>query len=58
MWLTGLYHLKGLPVPVGRSPTTLPTTCAGTNGRPVLVGDPVLRHNRTARRFGADHQFP
>ena len=25
---------------------------------PVLVGDPVLRHNQTARRFGADHQFP
>ena len=22
---------------------------------PVVVGDPVLRHDRTARRFGADH---
>jgi hypothetical protein len=25
---------------------------------PVLVGDPVLRHYRTARRFRAEHQFP
>jgi hypothetical protein len=25
---------------------------------PVLVGDPVLLHYRTARRFRAEHQFP
>jgi len=35
-----------------------PDHAHGHQRPPVLVSDPVLRHDRTARRFGAGHQFP